>query len=258
VAVDCDEIRPGVRRILLNRPERLNAITDALIEELHEAIDIVEQDAACRVVIITGAGRGFCAGFDMTAGDYDGNPADRPLPALLAGQKRLNGLVLRLHELSRVVIAAVNGPAVGGGFALALAADIRIAAEEGFFAAANVKIGLSAGEMGMTWRLPRLIGESRAAELLLTGRRLTAEEALMVGLVTAVVPQGELLERTMETVDEVLETSAFGAWMTKELLDANVSAASLRHALQNEERTQVLCNFTGDIAEAVASFRART
>jgi enoyl-CoA hydratase len=255
VAVDCDEMRPGVRRILLNRPERLNAITDEFIEEFHDAIDSVERDRACRVVIVTGAGRGFCAGFDMKAGDYDGNPRERPLSELLAGQKRLSGLVLRLHELSRVVIAAVNGPAVGGGFALALAADIRIASEAAFFAAANVKIGLSGGEMGMTWRLPRLIGEARAAELLLTGRRLGAAEALIVGLVAAVVPGEDLVERAMQTVDEVLETSAFGAWMTKELLDANVSAASLRHALQNEDRTQVLCNFTGDIAQAVASFR---
>jgi enoyl-CoA hydratase len=240
----------------MNRPESLNAIDELFIAEFHEAIDEVEVDDGCRVVVLTGAGRGFCAGFDMKGGEYEGEASSRPLTALLAGQKRLSGLVLRLHELRQVVIAVVNGPAAGGGFALALAADIRIAADTAFFVAANVRIGVSGGEMGMTWRLPRLIGESRAAELLLTGRRLGAKEALANGLVSAVAPVDELIERALGVADEVRATSRFGAWMTKELLDANASAGSLRHALQNEDRTQVLCNFTGDVAEAVGAFRA--
>ena len=155
----------------------------ALIAGLHEAIDAVEQDRSCRAVILTGAGRGFCAGFDMKGGDYDGDPTSRPLADLLAGQKRLSGIALRLHELPKAVIAAVNGPAAGGGFALAVAADIRVASDTAVFLAANVKIGVSGGEMGLSWRLPRLIGLARATELLLTGRRMTAEEALAAGLV---------------------------------------------------------------------------
>lgn len=253
--IECTELRPRVRQIMMNRPERLNAIDDAFIDQFHRAIDDVEADPACRVVIVTGAGRGFCAGFDMVGGDYEGDPADRPLASLIAGQRRLSSLVVRLHELPQVVIAAINGPAAGGGMALALAADIRIAAEPAFLVAANVKIGVSGGEMGMTWRLPRLVGEARAADLLLTGRRLPAEEAHDIGLVAAVVGTDELISRALQIADDVLGTSAFGARMTKELLDANATAPSLRHAIQNEDRTQVLCNFTGDVGEAVAAFR---
>lgn len=255
MAIDWDELRPGVRRILFNRPQRLNAINNAFVDELHAAIDAVDTDASCRVVIITGAGRGFCAGFDMKAGEYDGDPAARPLPQLLAGQRRLSQLALRLHELPQAVIAAVNGPAAGGGFALALAADIRVASTTARFLAANVRIGLSGGEMGLSWRLPRLIGVGRATELLLTGRTMDAEEALAAGLVTSVVPPGEEVAAAHEIADQILATSAFSTSMTKELLATNQAAANLRQALALEDRTQILCNFTGDMAEAVAAFR---
>jgi enoyl-CoA hydratase len=253
--VDVTHPKPGVCQVTLNRPERLNAISNAVVSDLHDALDHVEADRSCRVLIITGAGRGFCAGFDMKAGDYSGDPRDRPLVDLMTGQRRLSNLAVRIHELPVAVIAAVNGPAAGGGFALALAADIRFASETAVFIAANVKIGISGGEMGMTWRLPRLIGESRATELLLTGRRLDAAEALAFGLVAAVAPPEQLIERALRAADDVLATSSFATWMTKELLDANASAGSLRHGIQNENRTQLLCNFTGDIAEAVAAFR---
>jgi enoyl-CoA hydratase len=253
--IECTELRPRVRQIRMNRPDRLNAIDDAFIAAFHRALDDVEADPTCRVVVVTGAGRGFCAGFDMVGGDYEGDPTDRHLSALMAGQRRLSSLAVRLHELPHVVIAAINGPAAGGGMALALAADIRVAAEEAFLVAANVKIGVSGGEMGMTWRLPRLIGEARAAELLLTGRRLPAAEAHAIGLVAAVAGSDQLIDRALAIADDVLATSAFGTRMTKELLDANAAASSLRHAIQNEDRTQVLCNFTGDVGEAVAAFR---
>ena len=148
----------------------------------------------------------------------------------MAGQRRLAGLAVRLHELPVAVIAAVNGAAAGGGFALALAADIRVASESAVFVAANVKIGVSGGEMGMTWRLPRLIGESRAAEMLLTGRKMGAAEALAAGLVTAVVPADQLPDAACGLAEQVIATSPFSTWMTKELIDANASAGSLRHA----------------------------
>jgi enoyl-CoA hydratase len=254
-AILVDQPQPGIRRLTFNRPERLNAVDRAFVASLHAALDDVEGDPSCRIVLLTGAGRGFCAGFDMKGGDYSGNPGDRGVTDLMAGQRRLAGLAVRLHELPAVVIAAVNGAAAGGGFALALAADVRVAADSAFFLAANVKVGLSGGEMGLTWRLPRLIGEGRAAELLLTGRRMGAAEALAVGLVTAVVPGDQLMDTALTTAAQVIATAPFSSWMTKELLDANASAGSLRHAVQNENRTQVLCNFTGDLAEAVTAFR---
>jgi enoyl-CoA hydratase len=254
-AVEVEPTRPGVVTIRLNRPDRLNAIDDALIAGLHDAIDTVEAHRSCRTVILTGAGRGFCAGFDMKGGDYEGDPSSRPLADLLAGQKRLSRIVLRLHELPKAVIAAVNGPAVGGGFSLAVAADIRVAAASAVFLAANVRIGVSGGEMGLSWRLPRLVGLARATELLLTGRRVGADEALAIGLVTRVVADDELLDTALAVAEQVAGTSSFGTWMTKELLDASEGAGSFRHALQLEDRTQVLCNFTGDVAEAVTAFR---
>jgi enoyl-CoA hydratase len=246
---------PGVRQLTLNRPDRLNAIDDAIVTDLHAALDDLGGDPACRALILTGAGRGFCAGFDMKGGDYDGDPGERGVAALMSGQRRLADLAVRLHELPVAVVAAVNGPAAGGGFALALAADIRIASDRAVFLAANVKIGVSGGEMGMTWRLPRLIGEGRAAEMLLTGRPMAADEALRAGLVTAVVPGDQLIEAALEVSGQVAATSPFSTWMTKELIDSAAGSTSLRHAIQNENRTQVLCNFTGDVAEAVAAFR---
>jgi enoyl-CoA hydratase len=204
-----DQPESGVRLIEFNRPERLNAINNAFVADLHAALDVVDADPVCRVVILTGAGRGFCAGFDMKGGDYSGDPSERPLGELLAGQRRLAELAVRIHELPVAVVAAVNGAAAGGGFALALAADIRVAAEQAVFMAANVKIGVSGGEMGMTWRLPRLIGEGRATDMLLTGRRMDAAEALSVGLVRAVVPSGRLLDTALEVAGDVLATSPF-------------------------------------------------
>jgi enoyl-CoA hydratase len=255
--IRADSPMPGVRRLTFDRPERLNAIDNAFVAGLHAALDDAEGVPSCRVVLLTGAGRGFCAGFDMKGGDYNGDPSQRGVASLMAGQRRLADLALRIHELPVAVIAAVNGAAAGGGFALALAADIRVAAESAVFIAANVKIGVSGGEMGMTWRLPRLIGEGRATEMLLTGRRMGAVEALAAGLVTAVVPADQLIGAALSVAEQVIATSPFATWMTKELLDANASAGCLRHAVQNENRTQVLCNFTGDIAEAVAAFRDR-
>ena len=135
-----------------------------------------------------------------------------------------------------------------------MAADIRLASETAVFLAANVTIGVSGGEMGLSWRLPRLIGLGRAAELLLTGRR-NAEEALAAGLVSRALPSDALADAALETAEQISTNSSFSTWMTKELLEVSEGAGSLRHALYLEDRTQVLCNYTGDVAEAVAAFR---
>ena len=253
--VDVESFGGGVSLIRLNRPERLNAIDDRLVDHLHAAIDHVERDQECRTVILTGAGRGFCSGFDMRGGDYSGDPRERPLPTLLRGQERLADLVIRLHELPKTVVAAVNGPAAGGGFALATAADLRVGSDTAFFTAANIKIGVSGGEMGLSFLLPRIIGATRAAELLLTGRRMDAHEAASAGYLNRVVPGAELLDEARRLATEVAANSSFAVWMTKQLLDVSATSGSLRQAIAAENRVQVLCNFTGDVADAVAAFR---
>jgi enoyl-CoA hydratase len=145
------------------------------------------------VLVLTGAGRGFCSGADLRESVAEGGAAAVPTPALYARQRRWSQLSARLHELPVPVVAAVNGPAVGGGFALALASDIRLAADTAYFCAANVRIGLTGGEMGLTWLLTHAAGAALAAELLLTARNCDAAEALGRGLVSRVVAGPELL-----------------------------------------------------------------
>lgn len=249
----------GVTRLTLNKPDKLNAIDEAMFARIHEAVGEVGADEECRVLVITGAGRGFCAGFDLVGGDYDGSAVSsgRTVNSLMAGQERIADIVRRLRGLRCAVVAAVNGPAAGAGLALALAADIRIASTTAKFIVAPVKIGLSAGEMGISYFLPRLIGLSRATEMCLTGRAVGAEEAERIGLVHRAVAPDELAAATDEVVASILANAPFSIWMTRELLAANVDAPSLDAALHLENRTQVLAGFGPDMAEAVAAFREK-
>jgi enoyl-CoA hydratase len=239
----------------LNRPERLNAIDDSLVEHLHAALDEVAQDADCAAVVLTGAGRGFCAGFDMKAARGADFAAGRrhPVAATLSGQSRLSDLVRRLRALRPPVIAAVNGPAAGGGFALALAADIRVAAPSAVFLVANVRLGLSGGEMGIAYLLPRIIGAGRAAELMLTGRTVGAEEAHQYGLVTTVAD--DPVAAALDLAETVSGHGRFGVQMTKELLTLSVAGTDLDTVLALENRTQVLASMTEDMERAVGAFR---
>src|SRR6476646_1632077 len=194
-----DEPAPHVRQLTLNRPEQLNAMTSELCEELHVALRAISAERACRCVILTGAGRGFCAGLDLhgygaapeNAGEDE--PRDR-----LANQQHMSTLILQLRALPQPVIAAVNGPAAGFGLALALGCDIRYAAPEAVFRVAFVNIGVSNCDMATSWLLPRLIGASRSHELMLTARRVSAEEALEIGLVADVVDGEQLAARALQ------------------------------------------------------------
>src|SRR5437588_9212250 len=177
----------AVRLLTLNRPDRLNAMTAELCEALHDELRQVAADRSCRAVVLTGAGRAFCAGLDLhgygTAPGNDGSDAARDR---LANQEHMSRLVLGLRALPQPVIAAVNGPAAGLGFALTLGCDIRFAAHEAVFRAAFVNVGVSNCDMGTSWLLPRLIGASRSHEIMLTARRVGAEEALRIDLVADV------------------------------------------------------------------------
>jgi enoyl-CoA hydratase len=257
-AILLDEPEAGIGLLTLNRPERLNAINEDWIAGMHTALDRLEASRTIRVVVVTGAGRGFCAGADVKqeAPVLGDDPAAR-VKGGMAGQARLARIFQRITALPQPVIAAVNGPAAGGGFALALAADVRVASQAANFHVANVRIGLSAGECGISWLFPRLVGLSRAFELMLTGRPFDAAEADRIGLVSKVTPPEELMATAMELARAIAANAPFGVRMTKEVVWSNLSAPDLETAIALENRTQVLCALTGDVDEATAAFREK-
>jgi enoyl-CoA hydratase len=245
------ESRPGVALITLCRPDRLNALTWEMVDELHAALAAVGGRRDVRVVVLTGEGRGFCSGLDLGTPDAVGSADDTV--AVYRRQERVAALATALRDLPQPVIAAVNGPAAGGGMALALAADLRICAPQALFAVAFVRLGLSGCDVGLSYLLPRIVGLAAASELMLTGRRVGAEEALRIGLANRVVAAERLLEATFELAREIAANSPFGVWMTKQVLRRNVDASSLEAAIELENRTQVLATRTEDMKEALAA-----
>jgi enoyl-CoA hydratase len=246
----------GVTLVTMNRPEKLNAMDSGLITDLHDALNDAGRDPSCRVIVLTGAGRGFCAGLDLEG--YGDAPAtgqgDGRVHKGFAVQQQIAGLIPRLRDLRQPVIAAVNGPASGGGFALVLGSDIRIAARSARFNAAFVRIGLSACDIGTSWLLPRLVGAARAHELMLTGRIFESDEALRIGLVTDVVDDDQLLDRVLEEAALVTRNSPFGVFMTKEVMWSALEIPGLSAAIDLENRTQIMTSFTEDHREAMAAF----
>ncbi|MCB0993129.1 MAG: enoyl-CoA hydratase/isomerase family protein [Acidimicrobiales bacterium] len=242
--------------VTLNRPERLNAMTAGLIEDMTQLVRLVDLDRDLRAVVVTGAGRGFCAGLDLQGDNSHppGSQGTRPTVHGFMVQDHIATLNEAIHRSRKPWIAAVNGPCVGGGFALALACDIRFAARSATFGAVFIKIGVSNCDMGTSYFLPRLVGASRSAELLLTGRIFDSSEAADLGLVIDVVDDGEVVQRAVATARAIAENSAFATWMTKETMWQTLDAPSLRHAIDLENRTQIMCSGTGDTAEARRAF----
>jgi enoyl-CoA hydratase len=246
--------RPGVVLATLDRPKRLNAITFQMFDEFHLLCEEVEADGEARVLVVTGAGRGFSAGLDL---DEAMKLPEMGVVEMLAGQERWVSGIVAFRKLSKPVIAAVNGPAAGAGMALALVADIRIASPQARFNAAFIRIGLSGGDAGVSWMLPRIVGLSVAAEMLLTGEQVDAERAERVGLVSAVVPAEELLDAAFERAAVISANSPFGTRLTKRVLYENVDAPSLAAAMEIENRNQVLATRTEDMIEALSAFREK-
>lgn len=244
--------RPGILQVALDRPHRLNAISFEMFDELRELQRDIAAATDVRVVVITGNGRGFCAGLDL---DDAATLPDMTTTEMMAGQESWAAAVIGFRRLSTPVIAAVNGAAAGAGMGLALAADIRIASEAAKFNAAFVKVGLSGGDVGSSWTLPRLVGLGRATEMSLTGRFVHADEALRIGLVTAVTTADELLETAYDTADMIASNSPFGMALTKQVLQDNVDAPSIEAAVNLENRNQVLAARTSDMREALSAFR---
>jgi enoyl-CoA hydratase len=250
-----DDPAPHVRRLTMNRPDELNAMTAELCEALHGELAHISAERAVRAVVLVGAGRGFCAGVDLrgygAAPGNDGSDAPRDR---LANQAHMSRLVLALRALPQPVIAAVNGPAAGLGLALALGCDIRYAAPEAVFRVAFINIGLSNCDMGTSWLLPRLIGASRSHELMLTGRRVDAQEALRIGLVADVVADDGLLERALQAAGQIASLAPWGVRLTKQGMWSALEIASEQAALEYEDRQQIMATFGGAVPEAIEAF----
>ena len=248
------EIRGEVAILTLNRPERLNALTWELMRELHARLDEIRADQAIRLLILTGAGRGFCSGLDIMRGDPLGG--DDSILTVLERQELVANLAIKIRKLPIPVIAAVNGPATGAGFALALASDIRICGPDAKFSAAFVRIGISACDVGVSYMLPRIVGHGAASEIMLTGNLVDAEQAMRIGLATRIA-EGDLVEEALAFGSDITRNSPFGVRMTKEVLALSVDAPSMEAAVEMENRTQVIATRTEDMVEAVNAFKEK-
>lgn len=253
--IELDLEEGGLATIWLDRPECLNAISFEMIADLHEALDCLARDLGQRVVVISGRGRAFCSGIDLRHDIEEWPEPLGPVQRRFRQQQRLSEIILKLREIPQPVIAAVRGAAVGGGLALAAAADIRVADKTARFSAAFIRVGLSGGDLGVSWTLPRLIGASRAAELLLTGRFLEADEASRIGFLSRLVAAGDHLKVARAIGAQILNHAPLGVRMTKALLDASMASSSLRSHVELEDRTQALCALTGDFDEGMSAFR---
>lgn len=251
--VTVDYPRPEVAVVSLNRPDRLNALSFALVDELHDALDAIHANNRCRVVVLTGAGRGFCSGLDLTSieGSSTSQGTTGPRAGMLS-QERIAELPIKLRRLQQPVIAAVNGVAYGGGFALALACDLRIASPDARFCAQFIKVGIGGCDIGISYTLPRAVGSSRAFDLILTARRVDADEAERMGIVSEVTD--DAVARALEIADVICGYSPFGVVMTKEVMWSNLDAVSIDQAIHLENRTQILASTGGEVAEAAMAF----
>jgi enoyl-CoA hydratase len=256
VNIDVAWPEPHIAVVTLNRPARLNALDYEMVDALTATLHPSTLGAACRVVVLTGAGRGFCAGLDLAGAQERERGGGRGPVERLEGQERFAGMVHAIRNLRQPVIAAVNGPAAGAGMALALACDIRIMAASARLHVAAVRLGISAGECAISYHLPRHVGSGKAFEILLTGRPIGAAEADHLGLVSEVVPDGDALPSALACAARVAANSPYAVWQTKRLMWANLDA-SFDQAIELENRTQVVGTLTADHAEAVAAFNER-
>jgi enoyl-CoA hydratase len=243
----------GVGVVKFNRPERLNAVTAQSFVDLETTLRRFGEDSNCGAVVIGGEGAAFCAGMDMADSRPKQNDDD-PVRLAYTGMRRTVAAVLAMRDIPQPVIAAVQGAAVGAGFALATASDIRVCAPDVKFIAPFLKLGVSIGDLGLSWMLPRLIGAGAAAEILYTGRTVGAEESRQLGLAQHVVD--EPLAKAIEVAAKIATRPRLGVQMSKELLNASIGAGGLREHLELELRSQVIGLVSGDHRAAVLQFLA--
>lgn len=252
--LELEEVSPGVVLLTLNRPDRYNAMTNQMFAELERAaLDLNDEDDL-RIVVLTGAGKSFCAGYDLADAEH---LSDLGALGMLNQQERAARALMTVRSMRVPVIAAVNGPAAGGGLALALQADIRLASPEAKFNAAFVRIGLSAGDLGTSWLLTRLVGPAVTSDIAFTGRMVHAEEAARIGLVNSISEPGKLIDDALELAAQIVSNSPGGVQLSKRALHANMEVGSYAAGLELENRGQALLTRSSDMPEALAAFKEK-
>jgi enoyl-CoA hydratase len=257
--VRVERSRPEIALVTLDRPERMNAMAFDVMIPLRDTLQAVSRDNEVRVVVLTGAGSAFCSGADLEDPGRVPDIAGLTLPGIaLRSMELLDDVILAIRRMHQPVLAAVNGPAIGGGFCLALACDIRLASDTAVFRAAGINNGLSASELGLSYLLPRAVGSSRAFEIMLTGRDVGAAEALASGLVSSVAPAADLLDGCYSVAERICGLSRVGVELTKRMLWASLDAASLPAHMDHEGIAQLFVRLTTrNFEEAVAARRDR-
>jgi enoyl-CoA hydratase len=251
--------RPHVTQISLNRPERMNAMAFDVMVPFKEALEAAGDDNDCRVVIVTGIGDGFCSGADLEDPGWLDVFDGLTIPGIARRAMRILEDVTRtIHDLPQPVIAAINGAAIGGGFCLAMATDIRVASEGAYFRPAGINNGLTSAELGLSYLLPRAIGTSRAFEIMLTGRDVDALEAADIGIVSRTVHPDQLLEECYNMAEHIAGHSQLGVEMSKQMLWTGVDAGSLQSHMTHEGHTQLLIRLTTkNFEEAIRARKAK-
>jgi enoyl-CoA hydratase len=253
--VTLEKARPHVTVVRLNRPDRRNAMSIELCLELKRSFEEVGHDNDCWVVVLTGAGSAFCSGLDLRDHSVIPNVDGLTIPRIGPRAIRIySQLIPIMRHLPQPIIAAINGPAYGGGMCLSLAADLRIAAQSAVFNSTGIVHGLTSTELGASWLLPRLIGAANANDILYTGRRVSADEALRMGLVSRVTPDERLLDEAYEIAATMCRYSPYGVQMTKQVMWANLENNSLAAAIELEDRNQIMLGMTDNLPEAINAF----
>lgn len=252
------ETEPGIGLITLNRPDRLNAISLDMLDELYSLFAFLRNKQDLRIIIITGAGRGFCSGADLKDERMNCEEGIKlfsgPYLHLENIQKKFSGIILEMRRLPQTIIAAVNGPAAGGGLCITLASDIIIANTKASFTPSFINIGLSGGELGTTYFLPKMIGSARASEILMTGRTVSSEEAERIGMISRLVSEENFMSTVLDTARTMLGKNPLGLRLTKEAIRQNLDAPSLESAIELENRNQSICCCSPDFLNAVSKF----
>ena len=243
--VTIEKPRPHVTLVTLNRPERMNAMSFDVMAPLREELEKISFDNECRVVVLTGAGDAYCSGADLKDPGYLSIFDGLTMPGIARrALKVLDNVVHALVDMHQPVISAINGPAIGGGFCLSMATDIRVASDRAYFRAAGINNGLTAAELGLSYILPRAIGSSRAFEIMLTGRDVDAQEAERIGLVTRTVPHEDLLEECYSIAEKIISYSHIGVEFTKQMLWSGLESGSLGSHINHEGHAQLYVRMT--------------